>query len=108
VDLVDHPEHPPGWAYEDEGVVVALGRGSASVAGAFAAVPELAAALSRPGAVFLDVGAGVAALSVAVCRQWPGVRVVGLEPWPFASVTRARRCAASRTGSSCASSAPRS
>ncbi|WP_053227176.1 SAM-dependent methyltransferase [Solirubrobacter soli] len=84
VDLVDHPERPPGWANEDAGVVVPLGRGSASVAGAFACVPELDAALSRPDAVFLDVGAGVAALSVAVCRQWPGVRVVGLEPWPFA------------------------
>jgi SAM-dependent methyltransferase len=84
VDLIDHPEHPPGWAYEDERVVVALGRGSASLAGAFATVGALDAALSRPGAVLLDVGAGVAALSVAACRQWPGLRVVGLDPWPFA------------------------
>jgi SAM-dependent methyltransferase len=34
------------------------------------------------GACFLDVGAGVAALSVAMCRTWPALRVVGLEPWP--------------------------
>jgi SAM-dependent methyltransferase len=65
-------------------VVVPLGRGSASVAGALASVPALNAALSAPGAVALDVGAGVAALSVALCRGWPGLRVVGLEPWPFA------------------------
>ena len=51
VDLVDHPEHPPGWAYEDEGVVVAL--------------------------------------SVALVRHWPGLRVVGLEPSPFALLASA-------------------
>ena len=83
-DLVEHPEHPPGWAYEDDVVLLSLGRGSASIAGAFACVAELEEALSRPGAAVLDVGAGVAALSVALARRWPGLRVVGLEPWPFA------------------------
>ena len=83
-DLVEHPEHPPGWAYEDDVVLLSLGRGSASIAGAFACVSELEEALSRPGAAVLDVGAGVAALSVALARRWPGLRVVGLEPWPFA------------------------
>ena len=33
------------------------------------------------GAALLDVGAGIGALSVAFRRQWPGLRVVGLEPW---------------------------
>ena len=44
-------------------------------------MPELNAALSADGAVLLDVGAGVGGLSVAFCHQFPGLRVVGLEPW---------------------------
>jgi 2-polyprenyl-3-methyl-5-hydroxy-6-metoxy-1,4-benzoquinol methylase len=81
-DLADHPERPPGWGYDDPVVLLSLGRGSASIALAFAAVPELDAALSAPGAALLDVGAGVAALSNACVARWPGLRVVGLEPWP--------------------------
>lgn len=80
-DLIDHPERPPGWGYEDPVVLLSLGRGSASIVSAFAAVPELVERLSRDGAALLDVGAGVAALSVAFCRAFDGLRVVGLEPW---------------------------
>jgi len=82
--LIDHPEHPPGWAYEDEVVLLSQGRGSAVVAAAFAETEVLNEALSRPGAALLDVGAGVGSLSVAFCEHWPGLRVVGLEPWEFA------------------------
>jgi len=80
-DLIDHPERPPGWGYEDPVVLLSLGRGSASIVSAFATVPELVALLGREGAVLLDVGAGVAALSVAFCRAFPALKVVGLEPW---------------------------
>lgn len=82
MDLIDHPERRPGWAYEDDVVLLSLGRGSAAIAGAIAEVPALDAALSRPGAIVLDVGAGVAALSVSLCKRWPALRVVGIEPWP--------------------------
>jgi SAM-dependent methyltransferase len=68
-DLIDHPERPPGWGYEDPVVLLSLGRGSASIVS------------GRDGASLLDVGAGVAALSVAFCRAFPGLSVVGLEPW---------------------------
>jgi SAM-dependent methyltransferase len=80
-DLIDHPERPPGWGYEDPVVLLSLGRGSASIVSAFATVPELVELLEREGAVLLDVGAGVAALSVAFCRAFNGLNVVGLEPW---------------------------
>ena len=46
--------------------------------------------LAVPGAAFLDVGVGVAALSIAMVRQWPSLRVVGLDPWA-ASLAIARR-----------------
>src|ERR1700754_4927777 len=67
-DLIDHPERPPGWGYEDPVVLLSLGRGSASIVSAFAEVPELVRLLSRDDATLLDVRAGVAALSVAFCR----------------------------------------
>jgi cyclopropane fatty-acyl-phospholipid synthase-like methyltransferase len=47
------------------------------------AIPALER-LARPGAAFLDVGMGAAGGSIAVCRKFPGVRVVGLEPLPLA------------------------
>ena len=37
--------------------------------------------LASPDAAFLDVGVGVAALSIAMVRQWPRLRVVGVDPW---------------------------
>jgi precorrin-6B methylase 2 len=37
--------------------------------------------LASPEAAFLDVGVGVAALSIAMVRQWPQLRVVGVDPW---------------------------
>jgi SAM-dependent methyltransferase len=80
-DLIDNPERPPGWGYEDPVVLLSLGRGSASIVSAFTEVPELVALLSRPGATLLDVGAGVAALSVEFCRAFGELHVVGLEPW---------------------------
>jgi 2-polyprenyl-3-methyl-5-hydroxy-6-metoxy-1,4-benzoquinol methylase len=84
-DLAAHPERPPGWGNEDAAILQSLGQGSAAIAGAIkAAAPALAGladGLARDDAAFLDVGAGVAALSIAICRTWPAVRVVGLEPW---------------------------
>ncbi|MDQ6947889.1 MAG: hypothetical protein M3256_16895 [Actinomycetota bacterium] len=35
--------------------------------------------VAGPGAAFLDLGSGVAALDAAICRIWPAVHVVGLE-----------------------------
>jgi precorrin-6B methylase 2 len=41
----------------------------------------LATRLERPGASFLDVGAGVAALSIEMARSWSALRVVGIDVW---------------------------
>jgi SAM-dependent methyltransferase len=84
-DLLGDPGRPPGWAFEDPAVLLSTGWLSAGIAGVISevapALDGLQDALQRDGAVFLDVGAGVAALSIALCETWPGLRVVALEPW---------------------------
>lgn len=84
-DLLADPGRPPGWAFDDPAVLLSTGGLSANIAGVIAqiapALDGLAGALQREDARLLDVGAGVAALSIALCETWPGLRVVGLEPW---------------------------
>ena len=46
----------------------------------FPHVPGLLDRLGSEAGAFLDVGAGVAAVSIAMCRQYPAIRAVGLEP----------------------------
>ena len=41
----------------------------------------LADRLASSDGAFLDVGVGVAALSIAMARQWPQLRIVGVDPW---------------------------
>lgn len=49
----------------------------------------LAERLATPGSAFIDVGAGVAALSIAMARTFPHVRIVGIDPWaPALAVAR--------------------
>ncbi|MGH2840050.1 MAG: SAM-dependent methyltransferase [Solirubrobacteraceae bacterium] len=85
-DTLADPERSPGWAVEDPGILLSLGRTSAFVAEVIAAVVPtldgLEELLERDGATICDVGSGVGALSVAFCRTWPRARVVGLDPWP--------------------------
>jgi precorrin-6B methylase 2 len=86
LDLVEQPGRVR-WEHESTSILMAQGQMSALLAGVFAqmVVPKLgedfAARLQAPGASFLDIGAGVAALSVAMCRMWPSMRVVGIDPW---------------------------
>lgn len=75
------------WDHEDPSILMAQGHMSVLLAEGFRrlVLPSLGAGLAdrmQAGAWCLDVGAGVAALSVAMCRTWPALRVVGLEPWP--------------------------
>jgi SAM-dependent methyltransferase len=73
------------WRHTDEELLQARGRLSASVIPMLAQVlfPHVPGLLDRLGSeagAFLDVGAGVAAVSIAMCRQYPAIRAVGLEP----------------------------
>jgi SAM-dependent methyltransferase len=85
-DFVARPGRT-SWNHEDPRILMAQGHMSVLLAEAFRrlVVPSLGAGLADrmdAGAWCLDVGAGVAALSVALCRTWPALHVVGLEPWP--------------------------
>ena len=89
-----------GWRHVDEDLLQAQGRLSASVVPMladvlFPHVPGLLDRLERGSGAFLDVGAGVAAVSIAMCRQYPAMRAVGLEP---ASAPLAARAAQRRGG----------
>ncbi|MEY2514313.1 MAG: hypothetical protein QOJ89_1671 [bacterium] len=84
-DLVVTPQRA-GWDHDQSSILMTQGNLSALLAGIFQGhvLPRLdgaAASLDRPGASFLDIGAGVAALSVAICRTWPNVRVTAVDPW---------------------------
>jgi SAM-dependent methyltransferase len=73
-----------GWRHTDPAVLQAQGTMSAGavpflerfVFPAAAGIPERL----EHGAAFLDVGAGVGAVSIELCRRFPRLRAVGLEP----------------------------
>ncbi len=85
LELIENPSRAGGWVYTDPVVLQSQGRSSVRVADLFAAVAPsltgLGEALAEPGARILDVGSGVAALTIACCRTFPAASVVGLEPW---------------------------
>jgi cyclopropane fatty-acyl-phospholipid synthase-like methyltransferase len=56
----------------------------------FPALDGLCEALKAPTASFLDVGTGVGRLAIAMCEQFPTLRVVGLDPFD-AALKLARR-----------------
>jgi precorrin-6B methylase 2 len=85
-DVVDAAEGPPRWSPKDVTLLQAAGDVSVGLAHAIerAIAPKLDGLMNRlaqPGGAFLDVGAGVASLSLQMARQWPQLRVLGLEPW---------------------------
>lgn len=97
LDLLEHPERPPGWRFEDPLVVQAQGRTSAMVPGilakAAASLDDLADRLDTGGA-FCDVGTGVGWLAIAAARQWPNARVVGIDVEPSVLELAAKNLAA--------------
>jgi hypothetical protein len=46
--------------------------------------PDVGALLSRDGAVFVDVGVGGAGGAIAMCKLYPKLRVLGIDPLPAA------------------------
>ncbi len=78
-----------GWAHTDPRLLQAAGAASAGFAArlrqSLAPMLEgLAPRLAAPDACFLDVGCGVARLSIGMAREWPRLRIVGIDPWPAA------------------------
>jgi hypothetical protein len=74
----------PGWTHTDRALLQAQGDASGQLPGmlkmhVIPALGDLGARLERPEARFLDVGVGVGALSISMCRTWPAVRAVGLD-----------------------------
>ncbi len=89
VDLLDAPNRSAGWSHADPRILHGQGAASATLVPVLCDVilPDLdglADRLDRPGAAFLDVGVGVAALSIAMCRTWPRLHVVGVDPFDAA------------------------
>jgi predicted O-methyltransferase YrrM len=73
-----------GWVHTSRALLQAQGDASGSLPPMFKAnvvgsLGDLAARLDRADARFLDVGVGVASLSIAMCRAWPALRAVGLD-----------------------------
>jgi len=85
LDVVEHPDRTPGWAFTEPAILDGWGRGSMMVPPLIAAShPDLADVGS-----FLDVGTGVGLLAVAAANVWPRASIVGIDPWE-ASLDRAR------------------
>lgn len=59
----------------------------------FPKLDGLSQRLEATGGRFLDIGVGVAALAIAVCRRYPKVSGVGIDPWQPA-LSQARRSVA--------------
>ena len=86
IEFLDAPSRPAGWTHVDPRILQGQGAASATLVPVLrdVVVPrldELGTRLQRPDAAFLDVGVGVAALSIAVCRAWPALHVVGVDPF---------------------------
>jgi predicted O-methyltransferase YrrM len=75
-----------GWRHESPALLRAQGDASTSFAPMFkahllGALDDLAARLESPEARMLDVGTGVGALAIAMCRAFPALTVVGVDAW---------------------------
>lgn len=91
-----------GWIDVDEDTVDAqgeTGRVFQFVAQIlFPGLGNLDERLREPGAAFLDVGAGAAVLSIELCRLYPEVLAVGLEPLGLVRRVAARKIAEADLG----------
>lgn len=99
LDLLTDPARAPGWSYADPAVLESQGQASAQLAEIIRDrvapdLPGLGERLAQPGAAFLDVGVGVGALSIGMCRLWPGLDAVGIDPWDPALALARRHVAA--------------
>lgn len=74
-----------GWVHTDPEILQAQGVAGRAAARALAEqgvprLPGLRERLEAKGGSFLDVGIGVGVIAIEMCRAYPALRVVGLEP----------------------------
>ncbi len=79
----------PGWTHTEDDLLQSFGEVSAGFPRLFRArfLPQmsgLSERLAMQCASFLDIGTGVAALTIAMARDWPDLRITALEPHPAA------------------------
>ena len=101
LDLVSDPLRAPGWSATDVRLLESQGAESATFPAALERaiapkLPGLLDALASEPAAFLDVGVGVAGLSIAMCQRWPSLTIVGLDPWAPALELARRNVVAAR------------
>jgi 2-polyprenyl-3-methyl-5-hydroxy-6-metoxy-1,4-benzoquinol methylase len=85
VDAARNGNLRTGWIHTDPEMLQAQGgTGRIATKGLvtqlFPMLPGLEDRLRSPGASFLDVGSGVGIISIELCRLYPELNVVGLEP----------------------------
>ncbi|WP_114943371.1 SAM-dependent methyltransferase [Microvirga calopogonii] len=75
-----------GWTHTDEAIIESQGTltrlWTTRAVPKLKFLPGLVPRLETPGAALLDVGAGAAGLSIALCRHFPHLTAVALEPAP--------------------------
>jgi Methyltransferase domain len=92
--LLGSPPSGPGWTHTEAEVLQSQGEVSAAFPGVWkqTIVPRLeglSERLESTDGAFLDVGVGIGALAIAMARQWPSLRVVGIDPWrPALAIAR--------------------
>ncbi|MDQ4147070.1 MAG: class I SAM-dependent methyltransferase [Pseudomonadota bacterium] len=84
--LLFHTTRSLAWNHTETEILQAGGEISAGFANTLThmIVPRLeglSQRLGSPDGSFLDVGVGVASLSIAMAQLWPSLRVVGIDPW---------------------------
>ncbi|MBC8073992.1 MAG: class I SAM-dependent methyltransferase, partial [Deltaproteobacteria bacterium] len=85
-----------GWRHHEPELLQAAGDVSLGFPEVLAstvapALDGLVERLAAPTAAFLDVGVGVAAMSIEMARRWPALRIVGIDPWgPAVELARER------------------
>jgi hypothetical protein len=75
---------PAGWQQDNPGLIRSWGAASGGIVQglfgvAFPELPGFPERLQTEGAAFLDVGMGGGGVSIAMCREFPGLRAVGLD-----------------------------
>jgi SAM-dependent methyltransferase len=81
-----HPTRSLAWTHNESEILQAGGEVSAGFADALTQtiIPRLdglSRKLNSAEGSFLDVGVGVAGLSITMVHLWPSLRVVGIDPW---------------------------